>query len=283
MENIEKIETLLAFGTSHPHLMAHALYPYRRLFQKSAHEGPFSWGTAMCRPPDEIEHKRRPLHMDAIDLYETLQHWQPEVGMAHFEVSRTSRNPNDVSPFRHRNWFFAMTGGSSRPNRVREWLQSAIKGDLRWSVPGNTEQELVFQLFLVFLKETCQLNAYDPDHACVASALAQTYRHWRHLARGVEDEETPAVFCVSNGRFLATYCSMDNIGGFRLIEGMPQNCPYCRDHHPDADERERNHPDLHALVVLGNLRTPPAEYGLAAIPRDRVLFYQGRRHEWIPV
>lgn len=281
---MDTVETLLAFGASHPHLTAHALYPYRHLFRKSAHEGPYAWGTAMCRPPDEIEHKRRPLHMDAIDLYETVQHWHPEYGLAHFEVSRTSRSPQDVAPFRYRNWFFAMLGGSSRPTRIREWLQSAIKSDLRWNIPGNTEQELVFQFFLVFLKETCQLNTYDLDPGAVALALVQTYRNWRRFARDIENEETPVVFCVSNGRFLLTYCSMENIGGYRFIEGMQTPCPYCRDHHPpEFDEIARTHSDLHAILVYGDLTTPPAEHGLTSIPPDRVLFYQARKLEWIPV
>ncbi|MBU1070250.1 hypothetical protein KJ975_11850 [Myxococcota bacterium] len=273
---------IIALGSSQPALTAHALYPYRNLFRGKAHEGPYSWGLAMCRPPDEIEHKRRPLQMDEVDLFETIQHWHPEYGLAHIQIAHESRPPGDISPFRYRNWFFSMLGGSSRHARMKEWLQSSIKGDLRWNIPGNTEQELVFHLFLVFLKETCQLGAYDCDHQAVAIALAQTYRNWRQMARDVEEELIPAVLTVTNGRMLMAYCSQDDIGGYRHVQGIHDPCPYCRDH-IHREDRENTHPHLDTVLIVGDLQTAPAARGLSPIPRDQVLFYHSNHLEWIPV
>ncbi len=273
---------IMAFGSSHPGLTAHALYPYRNLFRGKAHEGPFSWGMAMCRPPDEFDLKRRPLHMDSVDLFETIQHWHPEYGLAHVHVTSEQRSPNDIPPFRYRNWYFTMLGGSSRHARVREWLQSSIKGDLRWNIPGNTEQELVFHLFLVFLKETCQLGNYNPDRNSVATALVQTYRNWRLMARDVEEEFIPSVFMVSNGRFLMTYCTKENIGGYRFVDGIVGPCPYCRDH-VHREDVETTHPQLNTLLVVGDLDTPPTQTGLTPIPTDQVLFFSRNELEWIPV
>jgi hypothetical protein len=276
------LSRVIAFGSSHPALTAHALYPYRNLFRRKAHEGPHSWGLSLTRPPDEIEHKRRPMQLDELDLYETIQHWHPEYGLAHLRVTQEQCPPGDIAPFRYRNWFFSMLGGSSRHALVRQWLQSSIKGDLRWNIPGNTEQELVFHLFLVFLKETCQLGAGAPDHKAVASALVQTYRNWRQFARDVEEEFIPSVLVVSNGRFLMAYCSRDEIGGYRHVQGIHDPCPYCRDH-VHREDRENTHPLLETVLVVGDLETQPAQLGLTPIPRDRVLLCQAGRLEWLPV
>jgi len=276
------LSRLIAFGSSQPTLTAHALYPFRNLFRGKAHEGPYSWGLALTRPPDEIEHKRRPMQLDELDLFETVQHWHPEYGLAHIQVTREQRAPGDIAPFRYRNWFFTMLGGSSRHALVRQWLQSSIKGDLRWNIPGNTEQELVFHLFLVFLKETCQLGACAPDPRAVASALAQTYRNWRQFARDIEAESIPAVLSVTNGRFLMTFCSQDDIGGYRHVQGIHDPCPYCRDH-IHREDRENTHPLLETLLVVGDLGTRPSQVGLTPIPRETVLFYQHDHLEWLPV
>jgi hypothetical protein len=267
------MEKVFAIASSHPNLCRHSIYPYRTILKYEPEQGPYSWGFAYnSKPPLEISSKRRPNHLDGVNFFETLKHHPVALGMGNIKSSKKNSSLNNTMPFRYRSWFFSMTGKNHENQKINNWLSGTLPPFLKRNIQGNSEQELVFHLFLSYLYDSGLINAYDFPISDIISAICKTCDTWQLFCKDTGEEESPGVFIISNGRFLLVMASHDNIAGYKYIDGIHNFCPYCRDTSYD-EAPPRTHEDLKTLFVLGDLETNPREYGLSPVQKDKILVF----------
>ncbi len=265
------MERVFGFSSGNPSLSLHGLYPFRNALG-ARDEEMFTWGLGYHLPPDGLELKRRPQHMQEVSFFHELEGRAVCSAMGHVRSADGEVMPVDVQPFRFKHWLFAMLGGSGRHMAIRDWLLGALPPFLKRNIRGSTEAELVFGLFLSFLKESRAMYSVDTPPEVYAAALASTYDTWRLYAADAGGDVPRAVLLASDGRRLVALSSIEDAAGYRVVSGVT-DCPYCRDHASYGAE-PKDHPDLRVTLVLADSVTAPRDWGLTPLPPDRVLVAQ---------
>jgi predicted glutamine amidotransferase len=174
----------------------------------STSETRFGWGVGFYQH-GEVLLRRKPIDdRDVLSPAELVLDLRGDAVIGHIRRPTIGgTKPENTHPFRYRQWLFAQTGTLSflaRPEIAttgRARMLEAVSDHLRANVVGETDAELVFQLFLSFLSDAKAVATERPNVA--ASALRSAYQTVRAVAAELGDAGSlPLNLVVSSGEWI---------------------------------------------------------------------------------
>jgi len=183
--------------------------------------GSVGWGLGFYQG-GEVLIRRRPIDERAeIDVAQIGADVRADVVVGHVRQATvgTLRTEN-THPFRYRQWLYAQTGTVSAFDQVRDRLLQSVPEFLRAGIRGDSDAEIVFQVFLSFLHDAGKLDDLIVDGAIVREAL----RGCLHLVDSVSAEvgggPANVNVIVSNGDLVvAAHRSDDRKMAVRSLSG----------------------------------------------------------------
>jgi glutamine amidotransferase len=158
------------------------------------------WGLGFYQG-GEVLIRRRPIdERPEIDLAQIGSDVRADVVVGHVRQATvgTLRTEN-THPFRYRQWLYAQTGTVSSFEQVRDRMVQSVPEFLRAGIRGDSDAEIVFQLFLSFLHDAGKLDDMIVDTAIVREALRGSLHLVDSISSEVGGGPAPVNLVVSNG------------------------------------------------------------------------------------
>ena len=163
-------------------------------------EGAVGWGLGFYQG-GEVLIRRRPIdERDEIDVAQLGADVRAEIVVGHVRQPTvgTLRTEN-THPFRYRQWLYAQTGTLSSFDQTRDRLVQSVPEFLRAGIRGDSDAEIVFQVFLSFLHDKGKLDDLLVDTGVVHEAIRGTLRVVDAISAEVGGEPADVNLVVSNG------------------------------------------------------------------------------------
>jgi len=168
--------------------------------KNGGHEGAVGWGLGFYQG-GEVLIRRRPIdERDEIDVAQLGADVRAEIVVGHVRQPTvgTLRTEN-THPFRYRQWLYAQTGTLSSFDQTRDRLVQSVPEFLRAGIRGDSDAEIVFQVFLSFLHDAGKLDDLLVDTGVVHEAIRGTLRVVDAISAEVGGEPADVNLVVSNG------------------------------------------------------------------------------------
>ncbi|HEY1956155.1 MAG TPA: class II glutamine amidotransferase [Polyangiaceae bacterium] len=162
--------------------------------------GAVGWGLGFYQG-GEVLIRRRPIdERDDIDVAQLGADVRAEIVVGHVRQPTvgTLRTEN-THPFRYRQWLYAQTGTVSSFDQTRDRLVQSVPEFLRAGIRGDSDAEIVFQVFLSFLHDAGKLDDLIVDVGVVHEAIRGTLRVVDAISAEVGGEPAEVNLIVSNG------------------------------------------------------------------------------------
>ncbi len=162
--------------------------------------GAVGWGLGFYQS-GEVLIRRRPIdEREEIDVAQLGADVRADVVIGHVRQPTvgTLRTEN-THPFRYRQWLFAQTGTISCFDQVRERLMGSVPEFLRAGIRGDSDAEIVFQVFLSFLHDAGKLDDLIVDTNVVREALRGSLHLVDSISAEVGGGPAEVNLVVSNG------------------------------------------------------------------------------------
>lgn len=146
---------------------------------------PMGWGLGFYQG-GEVLIRRRPIdEREELDVAQLGADVRADVVVGHVRQPTvgTLRTEN-THPFRYRQWLYAQTGTVSCFEQTRERLTQSVPEFLRAGIRGDSDAEILFQVFLSFLHDSGKLD----DAVVDAGAVREAIRGSLHLADSISAE-----------------------------------------------------------------------------------------------
>jgi glutamine amidotransferase len=120
---------------------------------------PFGWGLGFYQG-GEVLMRRRPIdERQELDVARLAADVRADLVIGHVRHATVGAlRTENTHPFRYRQWLFAQTGTVLDFQQIRERLVASIPDFLRGGIRGETDAEVVFNVFLSFLHDAGRLN-----------------------------------------------------------------------------------------------------------------------------
>ena len=181
---------------------------------------PFGWGLGFYQG-GEVLIRRRPIdERQELDVAKLVADVRADLVIGHVRHATVgSLRTENTHPFRYRQWLFAQTGTVLDFQQIRERLVTSIPDFLRGGIRGETDAEVVFNVFLSFLHDAGRLN----DGLVEAPLILDAIRSSLAVVDGMT-AEVGALACklnmmVSNGDSLVAVHRSDADMRLRTFSG----------------------------------------------------------------
>jgi predicted glutamine amidotransferase len=161
------------------------------------------WGLGFYQG-GEVLIRRRPLdEREDIDVAQLGSDVRADVVVGHVRQATigTLRTEN-THPFRYRQWLYAQTGTVSGFEQLRDRLMGSVPEFLRAGIRGDSDAEIVFQVFLSFLHDAGKLDDLIVDPAIVREAIRRSLLLVDSISAEVGGGPAEVNMIVSNGDLL---------------------------------------------------------------------------------
>jgi len=130
------------------------------------------WGLGFYQG-GEVLIRRRPIdERQEIDIAELGADVRADVVVGHVRQATVGAlRTENTHPFRYRQWLYAQTGTVSGFDQSRDRLMGSVPEFLRAGIRGDSDAEIVFQLFLSFLHDAGKLDDLVVDTGVVREAI----------------------------------------------------------------------------------------------------------------
>ncbi len=158
------------------------------------------WGLGFYQG-GEVLIRRRPVdEREEIDLAQIGSDVRADIVVGHVRQATvgTLRTEN-THPFRYRQWLYAQTGTVASFEQVRDRLLQSVPEFLRAGIRGDSDAEIVFQVFLSFLHDAGKLDDLIVDAAVVREALRGSLHLVDSISAEVGGGPADVNIVVSNG------------------------------------------------------------------------------------
>jgi predicted glutamine amidotransferase len=158
------------------------------------------WGLGFYQS-GEVLIRRRPLdEREDIDVAQLGADVRADVVVGHVRQATigTLRTEN-THPFRYRQWLYAQTGTVSSFEQVRERLMGSVPEFLRAGIRGDSDAEIVFQVFLSFLHDAGKLDDMVVEPSVTREAIRRTLLLVDSISSEVGSGPAEVNIVVSNG------------------------------------------------------------------------------------
>jgi predicted glutamine amidotransferase len=158
------------------------------------------WGLGFYQS-GEVLIRRRPLdEREEIDVAQLGSDVRADVVVGHVRQATvgTLRTEN-THPFRYRQWLYAQTGTVSGFEQVRDRLTGSVPEFLRAGIRGDSDAEIVFQVFLSFLHDAGKLDDVVVDPSIVREAIRRSLLLVDSISAEVGSGPAEVNLVVSNG------------------------------------------------------------------------------------
>jgi glutamine amidotransferase len=120
---------------------------------------PWGWGIGFYQS-GEILLKRRPIDdRRALTIADMINEVRSDIIVAHVRRATVgSLRTDNTHPFRYQQWMFADTGTVAGFGKVRSKMLDSLPEFLQRGLRGDTDSELLFNLFLSFLHDAGKLD-----------------------------------------------------------------------------------------------------------------------------
>jgi hypothetical protein len=162
--------------------------------------GPVGWGLGFYQG-GEVLIRRRPIdEREEIDVAQLGADVRADVVIGHVRQPTigTLRTEN-THPFRYRQWLYAQTGTVSCFDQTRDRLLGSVPEFLRAGIRGDSDAEILFQVFLSFLHDAGKLNDMVVDTGVVHEAIRGCLRLADSISAEVGGGPAEVNLMVSNG------------------------------------------------------------------------------------
>jgi len=262
---------LFACAVSEARLLGHALFPWRSLLNIKATPNPFGWGIGYHQNQNVLV-KKRPNHQGSLDFYDIMKGINATRIVGHVRRHTVGRTiPENIHPFRFRQWLFAHHGTVSRFDSIRPWVVNSIPSFLKRSMRGDTDSEHLFYLFLAFLYDEGHLEDRKLPAETAANALRNSFHMVDRFSKDAGGRGGGLNVAVTNGQIMLM-TSADHPSYYTDFQGF-FDCPLCRQL-PDSwdeDPKRKDHPQLKGVLCFND---PPPDADLRSlrpIPEDSIL------------
>lgn len=171
--------------------------------RNSAGAGPVGWGLGFYQG-GEVLIRRRPIdERDDIDVAQLGADVRADVVVGHVRQPTvgTLRTEN-THPFRYRQWLYAQTGTVSCFEQTRDRLLQSVPEFLRAGIRGDSDAEIVFQVFLSFLHDAGKLDDLVVDTNVIHEAIRGSLQLVDSISAEVGGAPAEVNLVVSNGDVL---------------------------------------------------------------------------------
>ncbi len=168
--------------------------------KKNGDRGAVGWGLGFYQG-GEVLIRRRPIdEREEIDVAQLGADVRADVVVGHVRQPTvgTLRTEN-THPFRYRQWLYAQTGTVSCFDQVRERLVQSVPEFLRAGIRGDSDAEIVFQVFLSFLHDQGKLDDLVVDTGVIHDAIRGSLRVVDSISAEVGGGPAEVNLVVSNG------------------------------------------------------------------------------------
>jgi predicted glutamine amidotransferase len=181
---------------------------------------PLGWGLGFYQG-GEVLMRRRPIdERQDLDVAKIAADVRADLVIGHVRHATvgTLRTEN-THPFRYRQWLFAQTGTVSDFGQIRERLVASVPDFLRGGIRGETDAEVVFQVFLSFLHDAGLLSDGFVEPPPVLEALRSTLAVVDGMTAEVGAAPCKLNIMVSNGNRLVAVHRSDSPMRLRVFSG----------------------------------------------------------------
>jgi glutamine amidotransferase len=158
------------------------------------------WGLGFYQG-GEVLIRRRPIdEREEVDVAELGSDVRADVVVGH--VRQATIGPlrtENTHPFRYRQWLYAQTGTVTGFEQVRDRLLGSVPEFLRAGIRGDSDAEIVFQLFLSFLHDAGKLDDLIVDTSVVREAIRGSLMLVDSISAEVGSPPAEVNVVVSNG------------------------------------------------------------------------------------
>jgi glutamine amidotransferase len=162
--------------------------------------GTVGWGLGFYQG-GEVLIRRRPIdEREELDVAELGSDVRADVVVGH--VRQATIGPlrtENTHPFRYRQWLYAQTGTVTGFDQVRDRLLGSVPEFLRAGIRGDSDAEIVFQLFLSFLHDAGKLDDLIVDTSVVREAIRGSLMLVDSISAEVGSAPAEVNVVVSNG------------------------------------------------------------------------------------
>lgn len=133
------------------------------------------WGLGFYQS-GEVLIRRRPLdERDEVDVAQIGADVRADVVVGHVRQATVGGlRTENTHPFRYRQWLYAQTGTVAGGDDLRERLMGSVPEFLRAGIRGDSDAEIIFQVFLSFLHDAGKLDDMIVDAPIVREAIRRT-------------------------------------------------------------------------------------------------------------
>lgn len=107
--------------------------------------------------------------------------------------------PENIHPFRFKEWLFAHNGEVAGFSEIKERLLEAVPSFIRRNIKGGTDSEVLFHLFLSFLYDAGCLNRPAVQTSEIGDAVVRTFATVDEFAHLRDIPPSAASVIVSDG------------------------------------------------------------------------------------
>ena len=158
------------------------------------------WGLGFYQS-GEVLIRRRPLdEREEIDVAQLGADVRADVVVGHVRQATVGAlRTENTHPFRYRQWLYAQTGTVSGFEQLRERLMGSVPEFLRAGIRGDSDAEIVFQVFLSFLHDAGKLDDLIVDPSVVREAVNRSLLLVDSISAEVGGGAADVNLVVSNG------------------------------------------------------------------------------------
>ena len=162
--------------------------------------GGVGWGLGFYQS-GEVLIRRRPLDdREEVDVAHLGADVRADVVVGHVRQATVGAlRTENTHPFRYRNWLFAQTGTVGGGDELHDRLMGSVPEFLRAGVRGDSDAEIVFQVFLSFLHDSNKLNDMIVEPPLIGEAVRRTLLLVDSVSAEVGIGQAELNLIVSNG------------------------------------------------------------------------------------
>jgi glutamine amidotransferase len=181
---------------------------------------PLGWGLGFYQA-GEVLIRRRPIdERPEIDVAKLAADVRADLVVGHVRIATVGAlRTENTHPFRYRQWLFAQAGTVSEFEQVRERLVASVPDFLRSGIRGDTDAEVVFNVFLSFLHDAGRLNDGAVEPTLVREALRSSLAVVDGMTAEVGAKPAELNMMVSDGDHLVAVHRSESAMRLRVLAG----------------------------------------------------------------
>jgi glutamine amidotransferase len=205
-----------------PDLAARVLSSEADALRAKSKGAPLGWGLGFYQG-GEVLIRRRPIdERPEIDVAKLAADVRADRVLGHVRVATVGAlRTENTHPFRYRQWLFAQAGTVTEFDQVRERLVSSVPDFLRSGIRGDTDAEVVFNVFLSFLHDAGRLNDGVVEPTLVREALRSSLAVVDGMTAEVGAKPAELNMMVSDGDHLIAVHRSESAMRLRVLSGKP--------------------------------------------------------------